>query len=71
MGIFVNWTIKQRRHMAYKIVIWSNSDQRITDRIDVYSFADGLVLINQIKSEDPDLDGWVCSYYRKAEEKTA
>jgi hypothetical protein len=68
----MNWTAKmRRREMAYKVIVWSNSDQRITDLIEVYSFADGLVLINQIKSEDHDLDGWVCSYYRKVEEKAA
>lgn len=68
----MNWTAKmRRREMAHKVIVWSNSDQRITDRIEVYSFADGLALISQIRSEDQDLDGCVCSYYRKEEEKAA
>jgi hypothetical protein len=65
-----NWATK-RGEMAYEVVVWSISDQRVVDLIGGITFADGLMLVNQIKSEDPDLNAWVKSFYRKAEEKAA
>jgi hypothetical protein len=63
----MNWAVK--RDMAYKVIVWSKSDQRITDKLKAPSFAVGQQMLAQIRMEDPDLDGWVCSYFRKTKEE--
>lgn len=66
----MNWATK-KREMAYEVVVWSKSDQRVTDNITVYSLTEGQQLAERIKLEDSDLNAWVKSHYRKSEEKAA
>ena len=54
----MNWAVKKERR-TYEVVVWSNQDQRVTDRVSAESYTDALELCSHIKAEADDGYAWV------------